>query len=340
MDLIDFQHINMTRRPNFTRLIVILLWSVLASIHVQELYADDIDCTATVEDCRVSDPAPDCGCNQYLDESEDNHVCRNCTDCCSDGKAQIEPCSKNQDAQCSACVPGAQFYDRDVLECKNCTVCREDEQRVTECSISKDTLCTALCQTPQYYAEGRCHIDCSLCPSGCVTTGTARCRCQPSNCYHDTDITCKNNICGTTGTTPIEVTGTVGDDSNELPTWGIGLISIGVVIGIVAFSAGSMILGFCTRRTSQVEEDVEQASAFEPKPSLVSRYGQPNPFLHHNANHPAIDMNRGRYSPNAVKANGRNGSLRNGSLRANSVRNSPKALRSMSAPRVENATPI
>ena len=330
----DFQRniINMSQKPNFIRLIVILLWSVLASIHVQQLYAEDIDCTTDGNACRVKDPAPECGCNQYLEVSEGDRVCRDCVNCCSQGQVVMEPCTTYHNTECYSCVSGAQYYDLEKSKCENCTVCKEDEQKVADCSISENTRCQPRCQPHQYFRQGQCYLDCAQCQNGCVTSGTARCRCQPSRCYHDTDILCDNNICATTGTTPLEVTGTVADESNELPTWGIGLISIGVVIGIVAFSAGSMILGFCTRRTSQVEEDAEGGG--NPNPSLVGRYGQPSPFLHHDALH-LIDNNRSRCSPNSVRTNSRNGSLR-----INGVRNSPKALRSMPAPRVENGTPI
>ena len=314
------------KRIDLTRLVVVSLWAALACLQIQRLSADPTPCPNSVE-CRVENPADGCGCNQYSDEGQ--NVCVDCVNCCSRGQAEAAPCTTYSDTMC--CEPGVQYFNSATSQCENCTICKSNEQKVAECTITEDTQCQPRCHPHQYYAEGQCFFNCELCEYGCVTTGTARCRCYPTNCFSDTDLLCGNNLCAAMGTTSVEITGTVDNEPNGLPTWGIGLISIGVVIGIVAFSAGSLILSFCTKKTSQIEEDVEAENL--PKSVLPGRYvtGHPSPFLHH-YRHPGDP----RYSPNSPRTN----SLRNSSVRANSIRTSPKAPRVMPAPRVENATPI
>lgn len=324
-----------TRTLDFTRLVVILLWAALATIQIQRLSADHVPCGST-DECRVSNSADLCGCNQY--NNSGNNSCEDCVKCCEQGQVEIEPCAEDSNAVCSQCTVGEQFFNLDTFECENCVTCKTDEQMITECSIHENTKCRPRCQPHQYYIEdeNKCQFKCELCQFSCVTTGTPRCKCQPAECYADTDILCEHNICTTTQVSTVEVTSTVDNESNELPTWGIGLISIGVVIGIVAFSAGSMILSFCTRKTNRPDDDEEQQirdQERDSKPVLMGRYinGQPSPFLYPNHykhhHHHSSDSHR-KY-----------GHLSNTS-RTNSLRNSPKALRVVPSPRTDNATPI
>lgn len=298
------------RRTNHTRLIVICLWAVLASIQIHEL---------SVNACPVEKPAPDCESNQYLEG--DTCTCKNCTNCAELGQFELNSCTSSRNAVC-----------------QNCTICKVDEWVVAACTSTEDTRCQHRCQSHQYYVpeENRCHFKCTLCQYGCVTSGTTRCQCYPSVCYAETDILCDTNLCTSTTAPPTEVTGTVDSKSNELPTWGIGLISIGVVIGIVAFSAGSMILSFCTRRTSQIDDEEEINSTGDFKPVLIGQYssGHPGPFLH------LPSQQKNKYSPNSPRTSSASSSIRSGSLRGSNIRNSPKAVRSMQVPRPENATPI
>ena len=347
---------------DFTRLTVIVLWAGLAVVQVQRLSANSVPCESTEDDCRLTHPAPGCTCNQFLNAT--SGVCTDCVRCCDRRQLELSPCLQERDAVCSQCVVGKQFFDVVTSRCRNCTVCKADEQRVAECSASEDAQCRPRCQPHQFYVEeeDRCQMRCALCEHGCVTSGAARCRCQPSDCYTDTDILCEINLCTVTEETTQGATGSVDGDSNDLPTWGIGLISIGVVIGIVAFSAGSMILSFCTRRATQNDGEEEEEEGVgggagagrgrrkrqssESKPDLMGRYvnnGQPpGPFLcpshysHHHHHH--IDCHRkyGGYSPTSSRTN----SLRSGSLRSNGIRSSPKAVRVIPSPRTENATPI
>lgn len=317
------------RRKTYTRFAVIALWALLTNVQIQELVADAIPCD--VDTCIVDNPAPGCGCRQYLDAESES--CKTCTDCCTLEQLEVQSCSQLNDTVCTPCVEGSEFFNSETKRCQACSVCTTNERKTADCTIEEDTQCVARCPDHQYYVPemGGCIINCGLCQHGCTTSGTARCECRPSHCYADTDVLCEHNICTTTSAPPSgDPTEQGGGGSNNLPTWGIGLISIGVVIGIVAFSAGSMILSFCTRNTSQIiEEGVETTN--ESKPVFVDQYvnGHPNPFLHHHS------LETNRYAPRTTCK-----SFRSGSIRTNSIRNSPKALRTVQVPRMENATPI
>lgn len=292
----------MRRRVDYTHLVVMTLWTILASIQLQETLAAE------------------CRSNQYFDASEQR--CKNCTDCETRGQLELASCSEYQDAACSSCDMTTQFFDRDTGKCQNCTQCGEDQRQNSECTLDEDASCTNLCSSHQYYdlELKQCLFNCDLCSFGCVTLGAPRCRCSPSNCYSETDLLCANNICTEPTVAQTEATRSSNSQTDNLPTWGIGLISIGVVIGIIAFSAGSMILSFCTRKATIPDENVEAGG--NSSATLVGRYpsGHPSPFLHHT-------LEKYRQSPGAHRNS------------MNNVRMSPQSLRAPSS-RPENVTPI
>ena len=326
------------RRVDHTRLVITVVLAVLASFQIQELAGNPVPCPTEMI------PPPGCECNQYLDGS-----CRNCSDCEALGQVTVDPCTKVRDAVCSECIKNQQFFNDETLRCQNCTECAVDERIVVDCTIEEDRQCQPRCQPHQYYDAvlNRCLFACEKCQYGCLDSGTPRCRCNPADCYSETDLLCVNNMCTPSTAPPTEATKSATPGSDPLPTWGIGLISIGVVIGIVAFSAGSMILSFCTRKTTPIAEDAEPPS--DSKSVLVGReryplpIGHHSPFIHH---HSALE--KYRYSPNAPRTNSNASSIgsskRGGSFsgggRTNSHRSSPKALRLAQVPRTENATPI
>jgi hypothetical protein len=328
-----------TRESDLTRLVVVLLWASLALVQVQRLSADPTLCSTNSEtECRVSDPAPGCSCNQYLD-SDTGH-CENCLVCCQEGKHEVSQCSRDQNAVCSLCVPGVQFYDGETSLCRNCSVCASDEKQVVPCTTDRDTQCQPRCQLHQYYAAGRCFFNCELCQHGCTTSDASgtKCQCQPSRCYMEHDLLCVTNQCATTEPPSPDVAGTLADRSNALPTWGIGLISIGVVIGIVAFSAGSMILSFCTRKSPQADLEMNEPGV-NTKPSMLTGRYVNEPGALFRKHHPLFETSRkyGHYSPGSST---RSSSVRSGSIRTNGIRNSPKTHGLIQSSRSENATPI
>ena len=293
----------MGRTGDYTHLVVVTLWAVVASIQVQETLAAE------------------CASNQYQDTGDER--CKNCTDCSALSQLTLASCSEYQNTACSSCDMTRQFFDRDTGKCVNCTVCVEGQKLSRECTMDEDTVCDSICQSHQYYDMqlGRCLFDCTRCSLGCVTLGTPQCRCSPSNCYTDTDLLCENNVCTDPPVVQTEATQSTNPRSDNLPTWGIGLISIGVVVGIIAFSAGSMILSFCTRRATVPEDNVE--TGVNSSDPIVGRYSSshPSPFLHH-------ALEKYRQSPSAHRNS------------ASNVRMSPQSLRAPSSSRPENVTPI
>lgn len=325
------------RDSNLTRLVVVLLWAVLAIVQIQRLSADPALCGPSSDECQVSNPAPDCSCHQYLNSSTGR--CEDCRNCCQEGKYTASECLSDLDAVCSPCVPGLQFYDTTAAVCRNCTVCASDETKITACTTEQDTHCLPKCLGKQYVYVAdldRCIFNCELCPHGCTTSD--KCRCQPSQCYLEHDLLCENNQCSTSETPPSEVTGTVDDRSNDLPTWGIGLISIGVVIGIVAFSAGSMILSFCTRKSPQADPEMNEPGVNSKPPMGHYPGNQPGALFH--KHRPLFEASR-KYGHCSPGSSTRSSSVRSGSIRTNSIRNSPKTHGVIfHSPRTDKSTPI
>lgn len=305
--------------------------------------ADPIPCSPLGR-CFVTDPAPDCSCIQYFNEATSE--CVDCTRCCSNSSYQLSACLINSDTRCSPCDHSHQFYNKVTSSCQNCSVCSRDELEVSECAPEVDTVCKPRCKPHQYYSEdgGRCFFNCELCQHRCIEASSeaTHCQCVPAQCYSSTDLLCQNNLCSRTESTTEEATGTVENKSNNLPAWGIGLISIGVVIGIVAFSAGSMVLSFCTRKTPHASSESEPG--VNSKPDINGRY-QPSARLH-----PHLFEKGGKYGYYPPGSLTRTGSLRGGGGgmvggggvggRGGSIRGISKPPSNIQLTRSENATPI
>ena len=141
-----------------------------------------------------------------------------------------------------------QYFDNSTRTCKNCTVCMFGEEEKAFCVDFFDRQCRSLCNPGFAYnkVEG-CVLDCEQCEHGCIS-GEARCQCRPMNCFATSDRFCGRNLCNEPTATGETVTQPTGSSENALPAWGVGLISIGVVVGIVAFSGCFILLGVCTRK--------------------------------------------------------------------------------------------
>ena len=235
-----------------TLAVVLLATAVVFSIQLQEISGDP------VPRCLLSEPPePGCACYQYWSDGE----CRNCTECSSSGQLTLSTCTARNDSTCTC--GESQFFNATAHRCQNCTVCASFERQTVQCTATRDARCVSKCLPHQFYIseEDRCSFDCKLCRFGCVSTGTARCRCKPSNCYAAFDLLCENNLCSATESTLTEAsTGLRHSSSDHFPTWGIGLVSIGVVIGIVVFSSGLMVFSYCTQQSNTAVVDAEKSS--------------------------------------------------------------------------------
>ncbi len=193
-----------------------------------------------------------CTDSEYLNATSGS--CQACTDCLA-GRIELTPCSGSADTVCSQfqsdCTSGSEVYNAGNKTCEGCTKCALNEQTVENCHINQDTRCLQKCADNFVYLEhlDSCTLDCTQCPQG-LCRDQHHCLCEPAGCYEVGDIYCHFSTCGELS----EETTTSGPKTSttniSLQPWGIGLIAVGVVIGIVAFSACFLLMGFCTSTPS------------------------------------------------------------------------------------------
>ena len=272
--------------------------------------------------------APPCQPNQYLDKLSSQ--CMNCTN------ATDVRCQQSE----SDCHDGSEFYNTTVHRCQACKQCLPRIERVAQpCNRTKDTVCIQTC-SHEFLTfdlnEGRCILECSKCPNTgeCEPGDSQKCSCScqrssPDDLYCDSCITAEPPTTATSPPVPL----TLGP-GNSLPNYGIGLIAIGVVVGIVAFSACFLLMGVCSsnrRGTADVGSEgsnnsdimlVSSRTSVITHPSYIS---STSPFL---GNHSKLDLLR--HSPT-----GMTNSL-------SSIRGSPRSVRAIPLPsRSEStATPV
>jgi len=94
----------------------------------------------------------------------------NNTECCSKCKAGfglVKQCSRDNDTECEACIPGRTFSSPNlhIGACLTCRRCKMNEHAVTLCNTTYDTVCE--CNIDFYYSKEKkeCHL-CQLCPEG------------------------------------------------------------------------------------------------------------------------------------------------------------------------------
>ena len=217
-----------------------------------------------------------CGPSQYLVDG----LCKNCTNCSEVGRDKISNCTDSSNAVCSQnsseCMEGE--FLNETKQCQACKVCGDHEEESKACSATKDRECVPRCTDPFVWVERQgCVLNCMLCPSKhCADTQS--CMCNPSSnpdpCY--ADITCNENICTDPTSVPTNNNNPGSSSDNSLPTWGIGLVAIGIVIGIVAFSGCFLAMGFFTSRSREPQE-------IGSEESQTSQNGLVTPSIHRNS---------------------------------------------------------
>ena len=215
-----------------------------------------------------------CGVTESYDSEMDACV----TDClkCPYG------CLLNQSV--CACEPGVEYFYES--SCSLCTVCPSYQQKLENCSATKDTVCGIICPDNQYLdvESGEC-ITCRTCTTDsaikkrCTRTSDTEC-CEPKyfyntaayECTPDCDqcpLGCKNhrqcrcsddchtgplcdilvpNCAVTESPTdpPITEGRTPGSSAGTMNPISSALIAVGAVIGIIIFSALFVLLGVFT----------------------------------------------------------------------------------------------
>ena len=153
--------------------------------------------------------------------------------------------------QSSVCINGT-FLNSSGC-CEECQAC--DRGRMyykSRCNMTHNAQCE--CHSPQYFVPrlNRCVLDCKLCPITKLCGGTERCKCE-NDCYADHDKFCLGGEVKCNGGILVSEDGSVeatrsGAPKIEetFPSWGIGLVAIGVVIGIIIFASCFLCLGLFT----------------------------------------------------------------------------------------------
>ena len=179
--------------------------------------------------------------------------------------SEVRNCSRGNPQSPKECVSGETFLDERTGCCELCRSCTYGVSE--ECTVNQNTFC--VCPSPLYQEEdGECFIFCPYCPvTGECIQGTQRCRCKDPSCHLDTDIYCENStaLCKepTTSkptTLPTTTTMKTPNFSQEsLPPWGIGLIAIGIVIGIIIFASCFLCMGFFSMSKSESRRSSEDS---------------------------------------------------------------------------------
>lgn len=186
-----------------------------------------------------------------------------------------------------ACQVGKQFLNSTSGSCQECTDCEQLELIPVEpCNATSDSVCEPCPNPNEYYAVAfkRCTLDCArVCPNGrCVPGNEGQCECS-SRCLGGVLCEIRMPECDSPTiptTQPRNVTSPTTRAPTQqvvLPHWGIALVSIGVILGIVLFSALFVLLGLFTSRHRGHHDDFSSSSSSNMKcGSLAERLSYSN----------------------------------------------------------------
>ena len=206
---------------------------------------------------------------------------------------------------CVACEEG-EFLNATSGSCQQCTDCGRMRLRpVRGCNSTSDSVCEP-CQNPnEYYAEAlqSCTLDCTLCPRlrRCAMGMDGQCDCSFDRCAVGVMCTERAQRCvvTTSATTPPTTDTAVSPQSDSpvfLPHWGIALVSVGVIVGIILFSALFVLLGLATTHRKGRHEDFSsntttssvKSSGVADKLSYTGRHSTSLMSLYTQSNSPAF----------------------------------------------------
>lgn len=221
-------------------------------------------------------------------------------------------------AEASSCVEANTFLNSSSGCCQRCTVCPRGTKTESSCNATHDTHCVDRpCTDPNTVfreIDDICVIDCGRCTYKC-NIGRNRCECDPSICYEDPRFCQRPCLLVNTTEAGPRSSSNPGDPTT-LPTWGVGVIAVVAVLGIVAFSAVFLLLGVCTRKraTEPVDSEASESSSNSLVTSSSLSRGTNSTYLAGYPNHSLIDLLRQSNNP-----------LHNS---LSSIKSSPKSARS------------
>ena len=259
--------------------------------------------------------------------------------------AQNCPTSPDSPLTPENCTSG-QTFNPETGCCHSCRSCSGREMLVLSiCNATHDTVCG--CETPFFLdtTDNQCHLNCNLCPRSCSTIrGVTRCNCNRPSCHPADDLYCRHEIlypCRETVAPPTEPTRPPPempgiDGPNSLPPWGIGLIAVAIVIGIILFASCFLCMGIFSKHKSREPESHQGSETSEnglvPRDSFASvgttsTYASSNmyPYL---SSHSMLELLK---NSNSQLVLGGGGSGGEGSLHGSPIssRASPKPVRTV-----------
>lgn len=250
--------------------------------------------------------------------------------------AQLEPasdrCTVSNAVNSTMCTLRESFLNKSINCCQRCSACPVGYEVQTPCNTEHDTYCVPTCPHKALIwneVERSCIIDCSFCSHGCDSV-KRRCTCDPNRCYNANDLYCDSPKPCNPPTLSRPTVSTNSLNPSSLPPWGIGVIAVGAVLGIIAFSAGFLLMGVCTRkkRVGSLESgNSENSDSVLVSDSRVSR-GTNTTYISGYPNQSLLDLLRNT-----------NISVHNGLTGLNSANGSPKSAR-ISPPSPVRTIPI
>lgn len=195
----------------------------------------------------------------------------------SQAQGMQEVCSRSSPGECRA----NEWFNAETSCCQTCTDCSTSNGEierfaVAQCNVTHDAECD--CNMPTFLdtTTNQCLLHCEFCPLGrCSAPGV--CECDERKCHTSDDIYCRNPRNCATIPPPVEPTRIAPPPFSEqdtLPPWGIGLIAVGIVIGIIIFASCFLCLGLFTMHKTQDPESQQSSETSEnglvPRGSLGS----------------------------------------------------------------------
>ncbi|XP_032869547.1 tumor necrosis factor receptor superfamily member 10A-like isoform X2 [Amblyraja radiata] len=177
--------------------------------------------------------------------------CRNCPA----GTHVTEHCRKDQErAKCEPCVKGEAFteYENGLTECMPCTVCRDDEEQVAACNVSKNAVCQ--CQAGRYFCtDNRVCEMCRRCTSRCPDGEIVQNNCTPTS-----NTVCRKNI--------------PGKDSPQMSRGMLAVVIVSSLVLALAFFLGLILaVRYIWKKYPQLQQsDPENEMMQGADPALVN----------------------------------------------------------------------
>lgn len=155
----------------------------------------------------------------------------------------------------TVCLSG-QYWNSSNSCCMQCTNCNSmNRGEESPCNGTHDAVCGPLCTPPKRWSprDHACVItDCSRCPTKQCQEGIDACLCD--SCYTGPTCSILKEECADQQPPDPSISSSP-EEATMISPLTVGLIAIGVVIGIVAFSSCFLLFGLCTTKKRRVTDN-------------------------------------------------------------------------------------